>query len=55
MNRETFNIQYSTPNVEGWREAERLGRSMREYPGKISPPGFAPGGENKAFRPALNT
>jgi hypothetical protein len=23
----TFNIQHSTPKVEGWREAERLGRS----------------------------
>jgi hypothetical protein len=24
MNRETFNIQHSTPKVEGWREAKRL-------------------------------
>ena len=25
INRETLNIQHSTPKVEGWREAERLG------------------------------
>jgi hypothetical protein len=23
----TLNIQHSTPNIEGWREAERLGGS----------------------------